>query len=84
MGADTLFTNDDFIDCVSFTVKKSKINGKHYCMSRDGVTFDFTPPLSLDRLLTPIWTESKEFSGIYWWMTGLQNCIDAMLLKYLI
>ena len=42
------------------------------------VTFNFNPPLPQDRLLTPIWTESNEFSGIYWWIIELQNCIDAI------
>ena len=30
------------------------------------VTFDFTPLISHDWLLTPIKTETNEFSGIYW------------------
>ena len=34
--------------------------------------------LPLPYLKTPIWTESNEFSRIYWWVIGPQNCIDAI------
>ena len=42
------------------------------------MTSNFTSPLSQDWLLIPFWTESNKFLGIYWWMIGLQNCIDAI------
>ena len=59
-----LNTVDDFIDaiCSSFLLS----------------VYSVLAILHIEPLLTPIWTKSNDFTGIHWWITGLQNYIDAI------
>ena len=45
------------------------------------LTFVFDPSL-FSRLLTQIWTKSKDFLGLYWGMIRLQNCKDEIVEKF--